>query len=76
MSAVSDVTVRRGEGIHDDGIRYPPVSAESQQGYLQVSLTNEGMIQVRGTRSLMNWLIQELAKDGWCVNFENSRWCG
>lgn len=49
---------------------------ETVQGYLQISLVHNGSVQIRGTRPLMNWLFNELAKDGWSVTLEDIRWCG
>lgn len=46
------------------------------QGYLQISLTTQGTMQIRGTRTLVPWLLRELVQDGWCVVLEHPRWCG
>lgn len=46
------------------------------QGYLQISLTTQGTIQIRGTRTLVPWLLRKLAQDGWYVVLEHLRWCG
>lgn len=60
-----------------DGSSHQPSSNEEMtQGYLQISLACDGLLQVRGTRSLVDWLSCELASDSWYIVFEDIRWCG
>lgn len=54
----------------------PSGDSASRHGYLQISLSNDGTIQVRGTRHLFDWFLQRLAADGWRVDFDEIHWCG
>lgn len=54
----------------------PIGTTASLEGYLQISLTPEGEITVRGTRLLLEWLLQNLAEEGWQIQLESVRWCG
>lgn len=45
-------------------------------GYLQISLSTDGKIAIRGTRSLLEWLLRRLADDGWQIELDSVRWCG
>lgn len=60
----------------DSSRHFHSFGEEMLQGYLQISLAHDGTLQVRGTRSLMDWLSYALASDGWCIVFEDNRWCG
>lgn len=76
MSQAITGTFRSSRHALDDSRNQPASNAEMPQGYLQISLARDGALQVRGTRSLMDWFINTLASDGWCVAFEDVRWCG
>lgn len=54
----------------------PLSQSGTPEGYLQITLNQEGKIVVRGTRILMDWLLCQLAKEGWQIEFDNIRWCG
>ena len=54
-----------------------PVAAPgARSGYLQLSLGADGRIALRGSRLLLDWLLQELAEDGWEIELDSIRWCG
>jgi hypothetical protein len=76
MSQATTRTLETRRHALDSSHHHPILSEELLQGYLQISLSGNGTLQVRGTRSLMDWLSKELANDGWCVHFEDIRWCG
>lgn len=70
-------TLQQSTPLHDSediSGRWP--SDVLQQGYLQISLNNDGTMAIRGTRQLAEWLYDQLALDGWYVRLENVRWCG
>lgn len=46
------------------------------EGYLQISLGDDGRTAIRGTRALMDWLLDTLADEGWHVELDDARWCG
>lgn len=57
----------------------PPAALRSElplSGYLQIDLTSDGQIALRGSRLLLDWVLYELALDGWQVELESIRWCG
>lgn len=54
----------------------PVVTADDLAGYLQISLTEDGHISVRGTRLLVDWLLRRLAADGWHIELDSIHWCG
>lgn len=54
----------------------PPMSGENLEGYLQISLTKDGRLSLRGSRLFVEWFLQQLAAKGWVVEFDNLRWCG
>jgi hypothetical protein len=45
-------------------------------GYLQIDLTDNGQIVLRGSRLLLDWMLHQLAADGWQVELDSIRWCG
>jgi hypothetical protein len=57
----------------------PPAALISElplNGYLQIDLTDDGQIVLRGSRLLLDWMLHELARDGWQLELDNIRWCG
>lgn len=57
----------------------PPAALTSElplTGYLQIDLTSDGQIVLRGSRLLLDWMLHELAIDGWQLELDNIRWCG
>lgn len=53
-----------------------PLGDGVAEGYLQVVLTTDGRISVRGSRALTDWLLRQLASDGWQIELDQIRWCG
>lgn len=54
----------------------PPVQQSPERGYLQISLNQQGQIEMRGTRGYVEWLVSELIQQGWNLEMDNLRWCG
>lgn len=76
MSQAAGNCSQSSQSVFDSSLHQHAPIEETPQGYLQISLAFNGLLQVRGTRSLMDWLFNALAGDGWCVEFEDIRWCG
>ena len=54
-----------------------PVAAPgAPSGYVQLSFCADGRVAFRGSRRLLDWLLQELAEDGWEIELDTMRWCG
>ena len=54
-----------------------PVAAPgAPSGYVQLSFSVDGRVAFRGSRRLLDWLLQELAEEGWEIELDTMRWCG
>lgn len=53
-----------------------PAASELLEGYLQITVSTEGHLVLRGTRSLVEWLLPHLAREGWQIELDSLRWCG
>lgn len=60
-------------GVHLFGTRR---DASNSAGYLQIFLSSDGRISLRGSRHLVDWLVTRLAHDGWQIELDEMRWCG
>jgi hypothetical protein len=49
---------------------------DTLQGYVQVSISKEGRIAVRGSRQMFDWFLRRLAAEGWLIDLEDVHWCG
>jgi hypothetical protein len=54
----------------------PATSAGEPSGYVQITLTTEGRIALRGSRQMLEWLLRELTEEGWKLELDDLRWCG
>jgi len=45
-------------------------------GYIQISLDADGKLTLRGSRALVDWLLAELAAEGWILDLDSLSWCG
>lgn len=54
----------------------PPAQRAAERGYLQISITHQGQLEMRGTRGYVEWLLFELTQRGWSLEMDNLRWCG
>lgn len=45
-------------------------------GYLSITLDETGHVRVRGSRTMLAWILEQLAARGWRFDLEDISWCG
>ena len=46
------------------------------EGYVAITLDAAGGINLRGSRVMLAWLLEQLAARGWHIDLDQIRWCG